>query len=102
MNLHTLLETDLTSLINFRSEKHKEEFLVEFSDMFFERLLEQAYELLDDEADQQLEALIDTNPSQQEVFAFLSEKTPEFSGLVGEVFLDQRQEAIEILTESNS
>jgi len=98
MNLHTLLETDLTSLIEFKSEEHKEEFLIEFSDMFFERLMERAYELLDDESDKQLTELLAQDASQLEVFTFLSEKTPEFAGLVGEVFLNQREEAIEVLT----
>ena len=102
MNLHTLLETDLSSLIKFKSEKHKEDFLIEFSDMFFERLMEQAYDLLDEQADRQLSKLLDKDATQLEVFAFLAEATPEFAGLVGEVFLEQREEAIEVLTAVNS
>lgn len=98
MNLHTLLETDLTKLVTFETEQHKEEFLIEFSDMFFERLMERAYELLSDEDDKELEKLLDNNATQLEVFTFLAEKTPEFAGLVGEVFLNQREEAIEVLT----
>jgi len=102
MNLQALLETDLVSLINFKSEKHKEEFLIEFSDMFFERLMERAYELLDDEADAKLGTLLEQDASQLEVFAFLSQEAPEFSGLVGEVFLSQREEMVEVLTTINS
>ena len=102
MNLHALLEKDLTSLVTFKSEKHKEDFMIEFSDMFFERLMDHAYELLDDESDRELSQLLDMNPSQLEVFTFLAQKTPEFAGLVGEVFLDQREEAIEVLTAVNS
>lgn len=101
MNLHTLLETDLTSMVDFKSEEHKQEFMIEFSDMFFERLIERAYELLDDEADKELTVMLEEDASQLEVFAFLSEKTPEFAGLVGEVFLSQREEAIEVLSVLN-
>ncbi len=97
MNLHTLLETDLTSQVEFKSEKHKEEFMIEFSDMFFERLMERAYALLSDEDDVKLAELLQAQASQLDVFTFLAEKTPEFAGLVGEVFLDQREEALEVL-----
>jgi len=97
MNLHTLLETDLSNLVSFKTEKHKEDFLIEFSDMFFERLMERAYELLSDEDDLKLGKLLDAKSTQIEVFTFLAEKTPEFAGLVGEVFLTQREEALEVL-----
>jgi len=98
MNLHTLLETDLTKLVTFKTEQHKEDFMIEFSDMFFERLIERAYDLLSDEDDTRLEKLIDEGGTQTQVFAFFAETIPEFTGIVGEVFLDQRQEAVEILT----
>ena len=98
MNLHTLLETDLTEHVEFESDQHKEEFLIEFSDIFFERLMERAYELLSDEDDVKLEELLNNNASQLDVFTFLAEKTPEFAGLVGEVFLNQREEALTVLT----
>ncbi len=98
MNLHTLLEKDLASQVEFKSDQHREEFMIEFSDMFFERLMERAYVLLSDEDDKTLKDLLDADSSQLEVFTFLAEKTPEFAGLVGEVFLDQREEALTVLT----
>ena len=97
MNLHTLLETDLNTHVEFESERHKEEFMIEFSDMFFERLMERAYVLLSDEDDIKLDNLLESNATQIDVFTFLANKTPEFAGLVGEVFLDQRSEALEVL-----
>lgn len=101
MNLQQILETDLTQHVEFETDAHKEEFLIEFSEMFFERLMDRAYDLLSPEDDKQLSELLSQEPSQIEVFEFLSEKTPEFAGLVGEVFLDQREEALGVLQAIN-
>ena len=101
MDVHTLLEADITNHVEFESEEKKQDFLIEFSDMFFERLLERAYEMLDDEADARLEKLVESNPTQTDIFIFLVENISEFAGIVGEEFLDHKEEALEVLQAVN-
>lgn len=97
MNIHSLLEADITKHVEFESEEKKQDFLIEFSDMFFERLMERAYEMLSDKEDKMLDELLESNPTQTDVFVFLIEHVSQFAGVVGEEFLQQKEEAIEVL-----
>lgn len=95
MNIHTLLEQDILSRLEFENEEEQMDFLSQISQILFTRIIDRVSDILTQEEQQSLIKLFDTDAEPEQVMAALDKAVPYFYTLVGQEVVELKYEILE-------
>ena len=100
MKVQELLQIDIFDTIPFDTEEEREEFRLEYADMFFDRLITRVQNIMSEEEVDEINAMLEAGRETQDIFMRALDFVPNLPEVFGEEFIDLKQDAIHSLQET--